>query len=95
MLRDNRSGDPAEIAYEEEEDPSVWVTRDGTRIPIQEMSDQHLSNAAKHLQKKSDEMDASGYEMIPTEDARRMEAEYDDLREKVKWLEIEQERRKK
>ncbi len=94
MFRAN-SGDLTEELYEEEDDSSVWVTRDGTRIPMQEMSDQHLSNARKHLQKKDKEMDASGYGMAPNEIAARIESEHDELREKIRWLEIEQERRKK
>ncbi len=71
-----------EVIYEEEEDdPEIWVTRDGTRIPMQEMSDQHLSNATKHLQKKL---------KTPQE-----KVELENMLVKIRWLEIEQERREK
>lgn len=80
MVYDNRSGDPAEITYEEEEDPSIWTTRDGTEIPITGMSDQHLSNARKHLTRKM---------KIPQE-----KAALEDILQKVGRLEAEQERRK-
>ena len=31
---------------------SVWTTKDGTKIPIAEMTDTHISNAIAHLERK-------------------------------------------
>lgn len=48
----------------------VWITREGTEIPIEEMSDNHLLNAIAYCERRARKMEkdaiAAGYYMLAT-----------------------------
>lgn len=45
--------EPPEADTEPDEDVVVWTTNDGQMIPIEELSDNHLTNICKMLTKKA------------------------------------------